>query len=405
MIKDYFKLSFRGIIKRGLRSWLTMIGIFIGIAAIVSLISLGNGLEQAITSQFSSLGSDKLTISAKGGFGMPGQGVLNPVTVDDAEAIEDVVGVDSTITRILEPVKIEINDVIEYRALASIPEDTKLMNILLDSMGLKIEKGRMLEQKDNDKIVVAYDYYKPDNVFKKQIIVGDRILINDRKYDVIGLLGKSGNPLMDGAVLMMDGPLRELIDDKERVDVIVAVVAAGFDPNKVALDIEKTLRKRRDVKEGKEDFTVQTPKQLFETVGTILAVVQVILIGIAAISLLVGGIGITNTMYTSVLERTRDIGIMKSIGARNKDILLLYLIESGLLGLTGGIVGIAAGIFLSKTVEIVANNFGISLLKAEFSLMLILFALFFSFIVGVAAGVLPARQASKLQPVEALRKK
>lgn len=405
MIKDYFLLSFRGIIKRGLRSWLTMIGIFIGIAAIVSLISLGNGLEKAVTSQFSSLGSDKLTITATSGFGMPGQGAIKPLTTNDARDIENVNGVDYTITRILEPSKVEINDVVEYRAVASMPEDIKKMQLLMDSMNFKIIKGRNLEIKDADKVILTYDYYKPNNVFDKQVIVGEKILIDDKKFEVVGLMGKTGNPLMDGAILMMDSPLRDLIDNNERVDIIVAGVSTGYDPNKVAVDIERTMRKIRDIDEGKEDFTVQTPKQLFETVGTILTVVKMILIGIAAISLLVGGVGITNTMYTSVLERTRDIGIMKSIGARNKDILMLYLIESGLLGMAGGIVGVTGGIFLSETVELIANNAGIDLLKAEFSFGLIAFALLFSFIVGVIAGVLPARQASKMRPVDALRKK
>ena len=132
--------------------------------------------------------------------------------------------------------------------------------------------------------------------------------------------------------------------------------------------------------------------------------VEVVLIGIAAISLLVGGIGIANTMYTAVVERTKEIGIMKSIGAQNKDILLIFVIESGLLGLAGGAVGIAFGIGLSKLVEYLAFAFlGTSLVKAFFPWYLIVGSLVFSFLIGTISGFFPAKQAASLKPVDALR--
>lgn len=404
MIKDYFLLASRGIIKRGIRSWLTMLGIFIGIAAIVSLISLGSGMQNAITGQFANLGSDKLTVTAKSsGYNMPGQGVAIPLTNDDAEAIKNINGVDDVITRILEPSKVEINKIIDYRAVASIPEDDKQFRILIDNMNIKVEKGRLIKSTDTSGVMVTYDYYKDNNVFKKKLIPGDTVLIRDKRFSVVGLVAKTGNPLMDSAIVMMENPLRDLIGEKDRVDIMLVVVSKGLDINDIAVKIEKVLRKRRNVDEGKEDFNVQTPKELFETVGTILNVVNIILIGIAAISLVVGGIGIMNTMYTSVVERTKQIGIMKAIGARNSSILTLYLIESGLLGTVGGIVGVIGGIALSQTVVFFAKNAGITLLEANYSPWLIIGALLFSFLVGVLSGVLPARQASKLNPVDALR--
>ena len=134
-------------------------------------------------------------------------------------------------------------------------------------------------------------------------------------------------------------------------------------------------------------------------------VIQGVLVGIASIALIVGGIGIMNTMYTSVLERTKEIGVMKAVGATNKRILTLFLIESGFLGFFGGVIGVTLGLGISKLVEAIAfAQFGESLIKADVSLTLLLGALFFSFAVGAMSGVLPARQASKLKPVEALRK-
>ena len=177
-----------------------------------------------------------------------------------------------------------------------------------------------------------------------------------------------------------------------------------FNPDIVAEDIEEALRDERDERIGQETFSVQSFSQLLETFTDIFAVVQAVLIGIAAISLIVGGIGIMNTMYTSVLERTKEIGIMKAVGARNRDIFLIFLIESGLLGLVGGIIGILLGIGIGKGVEyLAASQLGTPFLQAIFGFPLILSALAFSFIIGAASGVLPAMQAARLKPADALR--
>ena len=150
--------------------------------------------------------------------------------------------------------------------------------------------------------------------------------------------------------------------------------------------------------------TTYAPSDLIESFLNVLLVIQVVFVGIAAISLLVGGIGIMNTMYTSVLERTREIGVMKAIGARNSDVLGLFLIESGLLGLAGGTIGVLIGIAISKSVEVLANTVvGPGTLYAYYPAYLIIGALAFSVIVGMISGVLPARRASKLKPVDALR--
>ena len=150
---------------------------------------------------------------------------------------------------------------------------------------------------------------------------------------------------------------------------------------------------------------MQTAAELIKSFKTILDIVQGILIAIAAISLMVGGVGIMNTMYTSVLERTREIGIMKAIGAKNSQILTLFLIEAGLIGIVGGIIGIILGVGLSKiAVIIIGQALKTDLIQASFPLVLIVGSLLFSFLVGAASGILPAIQASKLKPVDALRK-
>ncbi len=198
--------------------------------------------------------------------------------------------------------------------------------------------------------------------------------------------------------------MKEILNINEEESEIIAKVQDGFDPEEVANEIIKRLRQSREEKEGQETFDVQTSEQILETFGNIFGIVQAVLVGIAAISLLVGGIGIMNTMYTSVLERTKEIGVMKAIGAKNSDILYIFLFESGSLGLVGGIIGVIFGAGLSKGVEYIAmNSLGTNLLQASLTPQLIFGALIFSFLIGTLSGILPAMNAAKLKPVDALR--
>jgi putative ABC transport system permease protein len=170
-------------------------------------------------------------------------------------------------------------------------------------------------------------------------------------------------------------------------------------------DISKLLRKERNVKVGEEDFTVQTPQKTLETLKSTLFAIQLFVIIIAMISLLVGGIGIMNTMYTAVLERSKEIGIMKSIGARNSTIFVIFFIESGLLGMVGGIIGILLGLAFAYGLAFIGRvALGSELIQATISVWLLVGALAFSFILGTFFGVLPAYNASRLNPVDSLRK-
>jgi len=220
----------------------------------------------------------------------------------------------------------------------------------------------------------------------------------------VGILKSVGNRMDDSSVYAPMEAVRDLFNEPELVSMILVQTSPGAEPADVAKVIEKKMRDRRHEKEGEEDFSVSTSEQLMATFSLVFGAVQAVVIGIAAISLLVGGIGIMNTMYTSVMERTREIGIMKAIGARNNDILQIFLIESGILGLIGGLVGITIGASIAKIAEIVAAEaLGSNILKASFTPELIIGALLFSFLIGAASGVMPARQASLMKPVDALR--
>jgi len=259
-----------------------------------------------------------------------------------------------------------------------------------------------LKRGDGFKVVIGNNLAE-DNIFQRDIKVGDKLVINGENFQVVGILGKSGFPPVDNALLIPQDRLKKLLGFEDKLSAIVAK-AKTENINQVADSVARNLRSLRNVDEGKEDFEVETPEHILQGFNTIFTIVQAVLIGIAAISLFVGGIGIMNTMYTSVLERTSEIGVMKAIGARNGDILFIFLIESGTLGLIGGFVGILLGIGFAKAVEIGSTAFfGTVLIQAQISPFLIIGSLLFSIIVGVIAGTFPAVQASKLAPVEALR--
>ena len=408
MIKDYLKVGISNLFHRKLRSWLTMIGIFIGIAAVVGLISLGQGMKEAIGNVFLNIGSDKIIVQAKSGLqfaGPPGSSSASNLTTHDIDVIRRVKGVEEVGARLIKPVKLEFNNEVKFYFAASMPDDEEGRRLITEVNRYETEAGRLLKKNDKLKTFIGNNVANKGVFKKKKIELGNTLKINEVEFEVVGILEKTGNPQQDRIVIVPEDTLREVLKiNKKKVDVIAVKVQKGVDVNNVANDIEKAMRRDRDLELGKEDFEIQTPQQILATLDNILTIVQIVLVGIAAISLLVGGIGIANTMYTAVIERTKEIGIMKSVGAQNKDILLIFIIESGLLGLVGGAIGIALGIGLSKLVEFAAFKFlGTSLIKAFFPWYLIAGALLFSFLVGTISGLLPAKQASSLKPVDALR--
>ncbi len=404
MISDFFVLALKSIRNRQLRSWLTMIGIFIGVAAVVSLISLGQGLSEAINKEFATFGIDKVIIQGKtSGFGPPGTLAAGTVGEHDVDVIKKVSGVENVAGRIIKPATITFRNEQQARNILSIPSKAYEAELIIKAENYKLNQGRMLKPSDRDKIVIGYNYAY-GKLFDKPVAVGNKLIIEGESFEVVGILERIGDPYSDSAVLMNQDVIKDLFNTDSVFSAIIAQVKKGQDLNKIVEDIRKAMRKDRGEKEGKETFEIRTPQQYLESFNTIINIVQAVVIGIAGISILVGSIGIMNTMYTSVMERTKEIGIMKATGARNSQILTLFLSESGLLGLAGGAIGILLGIMIGKGVEFIAKQaLGSNLLQAYFPWYLIVGALAFSFILGALSGVLPALQASRLKPVDALR--
>ncbi|MDP7116030.1 MAG: ABC transporter permease [Candidatus Woesearchaeota archaeon] len=404
MIKDYFIVSFNNLRSRRLRSWLTMLGIFIGIAAVVSLIGLGQGLRVAIMSQFGFLGTDTLSVQASGGFaGPPGSSVVDPLSDDLADKISRINGVEVAFNRYITSGTLEFNDRQGIGLAGSYPDGDN-RKVFEKILNLKSEQGRLLKDGDGKKAVLGNSFTEEGN-FGRGIKTGDRILLNDVEFNVVGILEKKGSFLLDSFVLVNEDVMIDNLDvDREEVNVIAIKVKDPKLIPQIKENIEKLLRKERGVDKGEENFVVQSPQAILEQLDSTLFAVQLFIYIIAGVSLAVGGIGIMNTMFTSVLERRKEIGIMKSIGARNSAIFQLFFMESGLLGAVGGVIGIILGMTMAHGAAFLGQiALGSDLIRAEISIFLILGALMFSFILGTFFGVLPAYQASKLQPVESLR--
>ncbi|MBS3078660.1 ABC transporter permease [Candidatus Pacearchaeota archaeon] len=391
--------------KRKLRSWLTLLGIFIGIAAVVSLISLGDGLRTAITGQFASLSADTLTFSnAETSFGPPGSTAVKKINDNDVKLIESVSNVKIVIPRLIRVAKIEYNKAASYGYVISMPEDKEKIDFIYTTMNIEAEQGKLIVLNDYEKVVVGSDYLD-ENKFGKPVRVGSNIIIQGKSFEVIGILKKASTFTINSVVLMLDSNMRDTLSiSKEEHDILAIRINSKENVESAAIAIENKIRKDRNEKKGEEDFKVQTPLQSLSAVNTVLDVVNIIVIGIAAISLLIGGIGIANTMYTSVLERTKEIGTMKAIGAKNSDIMKIFILESGIFGLIGGILGAIFGLFLSWIVSYSANSaFNQNILAFSISWSLLIGAILFSSFIGIVAGLIPSYSASKMKPVDALR--
>ncbi len=403
MIRENFLLATRNLTHRRLRSLLTIVGIFIGIAAVVALISIGDGLQAYVAGEFEKLGADKVTVMATaGGFissPMASASSTKPLTIDEAEVVKKTPGVILSSAFLMKSVPVTFRGKNKAAFLYGLPLDES-RRMLENSY--EIEQGRKLKESDTHAVVLGS--YVAKEMFERDIAAGDSIEVGGRKFTVVGVLKTVGNQFDDSTVMMPIDVARDITGDKKLVSMIIAQVSAGSDMKAVRDRVAKRLRDFRHEEEGEELFSVQTSEQLASTFAQVFAVIQAVIVGIAAISLLVGGIGIMNTMYTAVVERTNEIGIMKAVGAKNSDVLSVFLFEAGLLGLAGGAVGIGVGLGMAKIAEIGATQaLGSELLKVNVSFELIVGALLFSFLVGAISGVLPARQASRLKPVDALR--
>ncbi len=401
MITDYIKLAIENILHRKLRAWLTVLGIVVGIAAVVALVSLGQGLQYTVDQQFSKIGADKITIAPKSA----GNGIEagnNILTTDDYNVVRRSQGIDEAVEFLSRMSKVEFNKKSKYASIRGMPVDDT-STVYIETGIYDTEFGRMLKNGDKNKVVIGPEFAKETN-FGKPIVVNDKIKINGKEFTVIGILEAGNNPRVSQVVLMTLDEARTFYNAPDEVSMIMVKISDARDLDNTIENIKKDLRRHRGVKEGQEDFTVQSTKQFIESFLVVFNVVTVLLVGLASISLLVGAIGIANTMYTAVLERKKEIGVMKAIGAKNSQILTIFLIESSLIGLIGGILGMLLGVGIATIAEQLIGGFlGPGFFQVFLPWWLLLGAVTFALVIGTLSGILPAKQASNMHPVNALR--
>jgi len=282
--------------------------------------------------------------------------------------------------------------------------DERDYQFVFEGFNAEIIKGRTLKSGDFDKVVVGYLYQLDNKIFKKGLNLGDNIEINDQTFEIAGFVSEIGNPSDDGNIYLTEESFELLYPEQiDKYGFVMLSSEKSQDPAELADKIEEKLRKRWNENEGEETFSVETFADLIETFASFINIINGILVLIALVSVIVASVNIMNTMYTAVLERTKEIGIMKAIGARNENILFIFVFESGFLGIVGGALGIFFGYLIASAGGVAATASGYSTLQPIFPMSLIIGCLIFSFLIGAISGFTPALQASKLKPVDALR--
>ncbi|MFP4117775.1 MAG: ABC transporter permease [Candidatus Woesearchaeota archaeon] len=393
MISEYFSMAIDNLKRRRLRSWLTLLGIFIGIATIVLLIALGDGLQDAVMSQFDSLAPEVIVANARASYGQTSE----PFDLRDVRAVERVNGVESVSPRMQTSVNINFQGTAKPVNVFSVPGGD-YRDDFFRIFPITMDRGRVFSKSDRAGVIIGSNV-ATSSEYRRDMRLGDRVTIRGRDLEVVAIADSMGNFMADNSIMLPENLYLDILssDDVAEYDDIGAKATNEEIVDEVAEEIEIALRQTRDVDEIDQNFGVETAEDIADQVGAALFAVRLFFYVIAGISIFVGGIGIANTMYTAVLERTKEIGIMKAIGAKNSSIFLLFFIESGFLGMVGGIIGAAIGFILGQGIDKYVD-----LLEPQFSVSLVIGSVLFAFIMGSISGLVPAYQASRLNPVDAL---
>lgn len=408
------KLAFNSLMKRKLRSWLTMLGVVIGVASIVSLVSLATGVNQSISSRLNTFGANLLEITPGGsqatriGAGGAGGGVFagggggpsggfNPslygretatLTTTDEKIVKELPGVSAA------------TGTVSGRATVSYKNQNTSVTIMgvdpsvyWEMASTNLSSGELLSSGDTSSAVVGEAIY--NQTFQEDLL-NKVIKIDNISFRVVGELNSSSSVLSsaDNTIIIPRSQAETLLN-KTTYNNILVLVSTSSDTITVTDEITTALLSAHHVSADNQDFSITSQASLQSTISQITGTLTLFLAGIGAISLLVGAIGVANTMFMSVLERTKEIGILKAIGMTSRDVTFLFLIEAAMIGLIGGILGVLLSIVVSFLMELAGLT---SVITPELALI----AVIFSALVGIASGVAPARNAANLEPIEAL---
>lgn len=401
-------LAVSSLLRRKLRSWLTMLGVVIGVAAIVSLISIATGMNQNISSRLNTFGANVLQISPGGsqasrtGLGMLGGGGGGPGEFNPSVFGRQTATLTSTDEKLVKQVSgvAYASGTISGRATVSYKNKNASVEILgVDTLTYwktvtaNLSSGRLLSSSDTSSAVIGSRVY--NQTFQTDLL-NEYIKIEGKSFRVVGELQSSTSAFSsaDNTIIIPINAAKSILN-RTTLSSVMVVVTDDADISAVSDDITTVLLSAHHVTSDKQDFTIQSQATMESTISQITGTLTLFLGGIGAISLLVGAIGVANTMFMSVLERTKEIGILKALGMTSGDITVLFLIESALIGLIGGVLGV----LLSFVASLVMTMAGI---PSAITLELAAAAVVFSALVGVASGVAPARNAAALEPIAAL---
>ena len=400
MYKESFLMAWASLIANKMRSILTMLGIIIGVAAVIALVSIGNGVKQDIQNSISSLGSNLLMVmpGAPRTPGVrPSAGSMKSLKVSDYEAIAKLDGVKAA-----SPMT-NGSYVVIYQNKNWTTSVSGVSYNYLDVNNWSMKSGRFLSEKNvqNRERVAVVGKTVVKNLFGDEDPVGAEIRVKNIPFRIIGVLNSKGSGAMgndqDDMVII---PYTTAMERVEGVDYLRMIYVVGKDENgidRVQSDIENLLRVRHGIKDTNlDDFNIQNMNSIMETMEETTGTLTLFLGAVAAISLVVGGIGIMNIMLVSVTERTREIGVRKALGATYSVIVTQFLIEAVVISLMGGIIGIILGIGSSKLIGMASG------MSTVISVPTIVMSFAFSMAIGLIFGIYPARKAAKLNPIDAL---
>ena len=400
MYKESFLMAWASLVANKLRSLLTMLGIIIGVAAVIALVSIGNGVKQDIEDSISSLGSNLLVVlpgAPRTPGARPSQGSMKSLKISDYEAIAKLEGVKAASPMTNGSYVVIYQNKNWTTSVAGVNANFQDVN------NWTMTSGRFFSDKNvqNRERVAVVGQTVVKNLFADEDPVGKEIRVKNIPFRVIGVLKSKGNGTMgndqDDTVLI---PYTTSMERVEGIDYLRRVYVVAKDDegiDRLQADIENLLRVRHNIKDTNlDDFNIQNMKSIRETVAQTTGTFTLFLGAVAAISLVVGGIGIMNIMLVSVTERTREIGVRKALGATYSVIVTQFLIEAVVISLMGGFIGIAFGIGASKVIGMVSG------MSTIVSVPTIIMSFAFSMAIGLIFGIYPARKAAKLNPIDAL---
>lgn len=393
------KYSLKNLSKRKSRSLLTIFSILLGITTIFIFVSFGLGLYNYVNQFTTSSSADKVTIQTKGGT-VPGMDETFVLGEEDLKAVLRSSGVYDATGISFKVAEVMKNNVKKYTFLIGMDPKKPMMQ---EMSNVKIFLGRELQSGDNGKVVLGYNYLLPDKIFPTPLELNQDIEVQGKKLKIIGFYGSIGNPQDDSQIYILEDYMGSLFGNKTKSYGMIIAKVDTSRIKEVIQNIEKSLRHARNQEIGKEDFYVASFEELLKTYTSALNVIIGFIILIALISVLVSAINTANTMITSVIERVKEIGVIKSIGARNSEILKIFLFESSLLGFVAGVMGVLVGWALTAIGGSILTRGGWGFLAPFYSWQLFVGCILFATLTGAISGVLPAINASRISPVEALR--